>query len=99
MLPCVCSIFDNITFYCLTFSKISIFHFKYVVSFTAIPQESVLNEMTRQDHFYATKGKAKAGPMLPETKKLLVELYQPYVNELAKFLKDDRYYFKDVSFR
>ena len=51
--------------------------------------------MTGLEHFYVTLGKAQAGPMLPETRTLLAELYKPYVEELAKFLDDDRYLFQD----
>lgn len=54
--------------------------------------------MAAQDHFYETKGKQKAGPMMPETKALLIELYKPYVEELALFLNDNKYLFKDGSF-
>jgi hypothetical protein len=48
--------------------------------------------------FYETKSKAAAGPMLPMTKKLLVDLYRPYTEELAIFLNDERFAFKDRSF-
>ena len=65
---------------------------------SAIPSDQILNSMSAQAHFYATKGKERAGPMLPETQALLVELYKPYVEELGKFLNDERFLFKSESF-
>jgi hypothetical protein len=55
--------------------------------------------MKSLSHFYETKSKKRAGPMLPETKAMLVELYRPYTEELAAFLKDERFSFKDRSFK
>lgn len=75
--------------------KESILGFTFV---TAMPSDSLLNNMAAEDHFYETKGKQRAGPMLPESKALLIDLYKPYVEELAKFLNDDKFLFKDTSF-
>ena len=67
--------------------------------FSAIPAETVLNQMQSLPHFYETKSKKRAGPMMPKTRELLVDLYRPYTEELATFLKDDRFSFKDRSFK
>ncbi|XP_060564069.1 carbohydrate sulfotransferase 15-like [Ruditapes philippinarum] len=64
-----------------------------------IPSETILDKMKSLSHFYETKSKKRAGPMLPETKAMLVELYRPYTEELAAFLKDERFSFKDRSFK
>lgn len=64
----------------------------------SIPDETTLNKMKTLPHFYETKSKKRAGPMLPSTKALLIDLYRPYTEELASFLKDDRYAFRDRSF-
>jgi hypothetical protein len=49
--------------------------------------------------FYETKSKKKAGPMLAETKAILVDFYRPYNEELTMLLEDDRFLFKDCSFK
>lgn len=64
----------------------------------SIPNETVLQRMSASPHYRETVGKKKAGPMLPETKTLLKSIFQPYVNELAIFLRDDRYLFRDSNF-
>lgn len=56
-----------------------------------------MKQMISLPHFYQTKKKALAGPMMESTQSLLVDLYKPYTEELAVFLKDDRFAFKDLS--
>ncbi|XP_045204389.2 carbohydrate sulfotransferase 15-like [Mercenaria mercenaria] len=63
-----------------------------------IPSEAILDKMKSLPHFYETKKKKQAGPMMAATKTLLIDLYRPYTEELASFLKDDRFSFKDRSF-
>lgn len=63
------------------------------------PDESVFSQMIQQPRFYESRKKAVAGPMLNETKKLLVDFYRPYTEELAEFLHDERFAFRDQSFR
>ena len=53
--------------------------------------------MVSQDRFRVTQGKEKLG-ILKETKKILIDLYEPHMKELAEMLKDERYLWKDISF-
>ena len=53
--------------------------------------------MVSQDRFRVTQGKEKLS-LLEETKKILIDLYEPHMKELAEMLDDDRYLWKDVSF-
>lgn len=62
------------------------------------PSETLYTKMTSLPKFYETKAKAKAGPMKLETRKLLIDLYRPFTEELAKFLGDEKFGFKDTSF-
>jgi len=66
--------------------------------FPAAPSDALLDDMAREGAFYITKKKKQAGPMMPETKTALVDFYRPYTNELARFLEDERFAFKDTSF-
>ncbi|XP_052791542.1 carbohydrate sulfotransferase 15-like [Mya arenaria] len=64
----------------------------------AQPSEPTLKSMAGLGAFYATAKKQAAGPMLLESRKLLVDLYRPYTEELARFLGDERFGFRDKSF-
>lgn len=44
-------------------------------------------------HFYNTKAKETAGEILPETRKVLQDVFQPYNQELASLLGDSRFEF------
>ncbi|KAL4230690.1 hypothetical protein ACF0H5_011066 [Mactra antiquata] len=61
----------------------------------SIPSDEILNSMEALPHFYETKKKARAGPMKAATKELLLDLYGSYTEELARFLNDERFAFKD----
>ena len=63
-----------------------------------IPPDSTLEAMQNLPHFHATQKKKTAGNLQQKTKDLLVELYRPHLQELAKILKDDRFLWKDQSF-
>ncbi|XP_052280882.1 carbohydrate sulfotransferase 15-like [Dreissena polymorpha] len=63
-----------------------------------VPNDRVLTQMANMAPFYESKKRKSAGPMLPETKRLLVELYRPYNEQLADFLGDERFAWRDASF-
>lgn len=92
---CVSHFDKDLSFFCKQLHVSLCDHFLYSI---AIPDEPVLERMSSMQHYRETIGKIKAGPMLPETKTLLKMLFQPYVIELARFLSDDRYLFRDTNF-
>lgn len=62
------------------------------------PEESILDSMEKQPHFYETKKKKTSGALKQETKKLLTDFYRPHIEELAKILGDEKFLWKDESF-
>ncbi|XP_052282830.1 carbohydrate sulfotransferase 15-like [Dreissena polymorpha] len=63
-----------------------------------VPNDHVLTQMANMAPFFESIKRKSAGPMLPETKRLLVELYRPYNEQLAAFLGDERFAWRDASF-
>ncbi|KAH3834087.1 hypothetical protein DPMN_107405 [Dreissena polymorpha] len=70
--------------------------FKFTIS--GIPSDSVVANMTDMAPFFVSERRKSAGQIFPETKRLLVELYRPYNEQLAAFLGDERYAWRDASF-
>ena len=69
----------------------------FLIFFSDIPPDNIFSKMVSQDRFRVTQGKEKL-KILEETKKILIDLYEPHMKELAEMLKDKRYLWKDVSF-
>ena len=67
--------------------------------FPEIPPDDTLTKMLTLDRIRVTETKKKSGDILEETKSILVDLYKPHMIELSQMLKDERYLWKDVSFR
>ncbi|XP_052276803.1 carbohydrate sulfotransferase 15-like isoform X2 [Dreissena polymorpha] len=63
-----------------------------------VPSDSVVANMTDMTPFFVSEKRKSAGKILPETKRLLMELYRPYNEQLAAFLGDERYTWRDASF-
>ncbi|CAG5127292.1 unnamed protein product [Candidula unifasciata] len=53
--------------------------------------DTLLDTISDQEKRLQTTQKKKAGPMLPETKKMLQDFYQPCNKDLAQLLGDDKY--------
>ena len=66
---------------------------------TADIRTKYLNFITRLQKSFVTKSKVQAGPMMPETKRILVSLYRETTEELAQLVGDDRFAYRDVSFK
>lgn len=52
-----------------------------------------LYRIANMPHFYNTRARETAGDILPETRKLLQDLFEPYNKELASILGDSKFHF------
>ena len=59
---------------------------------------SNLKSISNPHHYYVTSMKKKAGPMLPETRKILKTFFKPHNEELVKLLNDSRYSWSDPHY-
>ena len=57
-----------------------------------------LKNISNPHHYYVTSMKKKAGPMLPETKKILKAFFKPHNEELVKILNDSRYSWSETHY-
>ena len=80
----------------LAFATLKATPFKLTI--LEVPNDHVLTQMANMAPFFESIKRKSAGPMLPETKRLLVELYRPYNEQLAAFLGDERFAWRDASF-
>jgi len=73
------------------FSNVNNIHVHSIIFFTdPLPAKDML-KLASLPHFYDTKQRKTAGEILPETRKLLKQLFTPYNEKLADILGDQRF--------